>query len=289
MKQTMNERMKEFIGKILDAEYLKGTKKTEVISVEQGSNPVKFAMEAGVHYFLYVAAGVEGQVVIEANNSAVLEVFAEENSNVEVVISRLSAKDVENFLAAKARIEKGARIDWFLNVIDCEIEKWFVQTHVAGTEGTSNINLAFYGQRNQQMKIFAGNIFDAKNCKGKIMAKGVVADKSKVGFVGEIDITLQGGGTDSYLKEDVLMLDPTAKIDAIPSLEIKTNDVKAGHGVSISKLNEDKLFYLTSRGVTPDVARKLVLVGFLRDLYYNLSDREVVESIDNILEQNDFA
>jgi Fe-S cluster assembly scaffold protein SufB len=167
-----------------------------------------------------------------------------------------------------------------LNFLNTDKINLDLSSHLVGEEAESNINLVFYGKSAQKMNLVAGNIFDARSCKGQILAKGVVADKSKVGFIGKIEITLAGGGTDSYLKEEVLMLDETAKIDAIPMLEIKTNDVKAGHGVSISKLTEDKIFYLTSRGIDSETARKLVLEGFLRELYSKCEESEVIELLE---------
>ena len=132
------------------------------------------------------------------------------------------------------------------------------------------------------MNLNAVNIFDAKNCKGQILAKGVVKDKAKVKFVGGITISLNGGGTDSYLKEEVIMLDDTSKIDAIPMLEIKTNDVKAGHGVSISRLSDDKIYYLTSRGIEPGEAKKLIVDGFLEDMLVRCGEKFVVDEFRNM-------
>ena len=80
------------------------------------------------------------------------------------------------------------------------------------------------------------------------------------------------------------MLDPTAVVNAIPSLEIKTNDVKAGHGVSISKLTDEHLFYLMSRGISREKARELVLDGFLRSVYNEFGDEEVADRISDYLE-----
>ena len=64
-----------------------------------------------------------------------------------------------------------------------------------------------------------------------------------------IEIGPEGTGTDACLTQEVLMLDPTAKVDAIPALEIRTNDVKASHSASVSRVTEEDLFYFGSRGL----------------------------------------
>ena len=194
------------------------------------------------------------------------------------------SKDKSNFICSFGFLLMNGSLEWFLNFFAITNAYSFVQNWLVGEKAQSDIHLVSASKGNEVSDFFAGNCFDAKNCKGEIWAKGVSQGKSKMSFVGEIEITLQGGGTDSYLKEDVLMLDATSKIDAVPSLEIKTNDVKAGHGVSISRLTEDKLFYLTSRGISNDEAQKLVLAGFLRDGFSKIEMAEIVAKLDSLIE-----
>ena len=200
----------------------------------------------------------------------------------DIVLVLENETDVEKVF--EAEVEKDAVVNWHVAVLGGNNFKLRIQSHIVGEGGESNINMIFFGSGSSKQSIFAGNIFDAPNCKGKIFARGVVAEKDKSSFVGEIDITLKGGGTDSYLKEEVLMLDPTAVVNAIPSLEIKTNDVKAGHGVSISKLTDEHLFYLMSRGISREKARELVLDGFLRSVYNEFGDEELADRISDYLE-----
>ncbi len=173
----------------------------------------------------------------------------------------------------KAEVHRDATVNWYVAVNgDSDLK---IQSHVVGEGGCSNIYFVFTGAGSSKLDLFAGNIFDAPNCTGDIVVKGVVRDNAKSKFVGEIDITLKGGGTDSYLKQDVLMMDPTARVDAVPSLEIKTNDVKASHGVSITRLTDQDIFYLTSRGIPKDVSEKLILDGFLADICSKFPSEEV--------------
>lgn len=212
------------------------------------------------------------------------ELHVGRGAKVEFVSAAMSNKTLID--TKMARVEAGANLKW--NLANFSLEKAYttVRSHLVGESANSDIYWTFYTRNKEQMDFFAGNKFDARNCTGEIICKGVGANQSKSSFVGEIDITLAGGGTDSYLKEEVLMLDETAKVDAIPSLEIKTNDVKAGHGVSISRLTEDRLFYLMSRGIKPEVARKLTLDGFLKSVYSGFSVPSVVEKISEHLDKN---
>lgn len=237
-----------------------------------------------VHHVVVVEEGCSGTVVFDGEGAclASAEIYVREMAEAKVVLLQLDCQEF-NFSAMRARVEANAKIDWYLNYFKISNAYSFVQSYLVGREAESNINLVSSSVDNEISDFFAGNCFNAPNCKGQILARGVAKDRSRMSFVGEIEITLQGGGTDSYLKEDVLMLDPTAKIDAVPSLEIKTNDVKAGHGVSVERLNDEKLFYLTSRGISTHEARKLVLSGFLRDSFSRIGIKEVVDRLEKVV------
>jgi Fe-S cluster assembly scaffold protein SufB len=260
-------------------------KEVEFVEIEGDSvEPVVIKPKEGVHYVVIVGVGASCELVIDAEkvNLCSLELYVMQDAKVKAVLLHLDNAD-KSFSAIRTRVEAGAKVDWYLNYFNLDLAYSFVQSWLVGVGSESNIYLISSSRNADNVDYFIGNKFDAKNCKGQILAKGVSKDSSKMAFVGEIEITLQANGTDSYLKEDVLMLDATSKIEAVPSLEIKTNDVKAGHGVSISRLNDDKLFYLTSRGISTDEARKLVLSGFLRDSFSRIEIESVVEKLESYL------
>jgi Fe-S cluster assembly scaffold protein SufB len=252
---------------------------------ESSDDPVVIEVKKLVHTIVVVDENIQAKIVFDGEDScfASAEIYLKNNADLKVILLQLNC-DEFNFSCFRTKLEAGARIEWFLNFFAITNAYSFVQNWLVGEQAQSDIHLVSASKLNEVSDFFVGNCFDAKNCKGEIWAKGVSQGKSKMSFVGEIEITLQGGGTDSYLKEDVLMLDATSKIDAVPSLEIKTNDVKAGHGVSISRLTEDKLFYLTSRGISTEEAQKLVLAGFLRDGFSKIEMPEIVAKLDSLIE-----
>lgn len=254
----------------------------EIVGVQ--GQPVVISPKEGVHNVVIVGEGAVCELVIDAEKVSLcsLELYVMKDAKVKAVLLHLD-NESKSMSAIRTKIEAGAKVDLYLNYFNLDLAYSFVQNWLVGVGGESNIYLISSSRKAENVDYFVGNKFDAKNCKGQILAKGVSKDNSKMAFVGEIEITLQANGTDSYLKEDVLMLDATSKIEAVPSLEIKTNDVKAGHGVSISRLNDDKLFYLTSRGISTDEARKLVLSGFLRDSFSRIEIDSVIEKLESYL------
>ena len=94
-----------------------------------------------------------------------------------------------------------------------------------------------------------------------------------------IEITEKGRGTNTYLTEDVLMLDSTAHVDAVPALEIRTNDVKASHSATVSRVTAENLFYLQSRGIPETKARQMFVEGFLGALTERIADSGIREKV----------
>jgi Fe-S cluster assembly protein SufD len=93
--------------------------------------------------------------------------------------------------------------------------------------------------------------------------KGVVWDDSQLKLSGTIVIEKNAQQTKSFLRENVLLLSPNAKAEAIPNLEIEANDVKCSHAATISNISDEEVFYLMSRGISRKEAEELIVEGFL--------------------------
>jgi Fe-S cluster assembly scaffold protein SufB len=91
----------------------------------------------------------------------------------------------------------------------------------------------------------------------------VATDQAQIKFVGRIIIDKDCGDSNSFLTERILLLSDQAKAEAVPDLEIKTDDVKCSHAASISRIPEEHLFYLMSRGLQRSAAEQMVVDGFL--------------------------
>jgi len=97
---------------------------------------------------------------------------------------------------------------------------------------------------------------------GDVFVRGVYEGESRSVFTGLIRIAPGAQQTKSYYRDDILLLDH-ALAESLPTLEIEANDVKASHGSTTSRLNDEQLFYLQSRGISAQQARNLIVAGFL--------------------------
>ncbi len=184
----------------------------------------------------------------------------------------------------RSSVESGASVYWCNLTVGTAPLTHNLHSSLIGDNARSSVDWAAYARREEHFHLATHNSFFAKNGGGEIMMKAVAEEKARVQCLGMIEIGEQGQGTDTYLTEDVLMLDATAKIDAIPALEIRTNDVKASHSATIARLTEEELFYITSRGISPTIARKMYLLGYLESVLEHC-EKDVQERALSLLDK----
>ncbi len=103
----------------------------------------------------------------------------------------------------------------------------------------------------------------APHTRANTILKGVARDQARVRFLGRIIIDVDCGDSNSFLTERILLLSDQASAEAVPDLEIKTDDVKCSHAASVSRIPEEQIFYLMSRGLSRSQAEELIVAGFL--------------------------
>lgn len=110
-----------------------------------------------------------------------------------------------------------------------------------------------------------------------IFIRTVLTGQADVHLEGMVRIKKGAKGTNTYLKEDALILSPDAKAFALPSLEIAENEVKAGHSSAVGPVDMDQIFYLQSHGIKLAEAKKMVVRGFLQPVLAKIPEGERVK------------
>jgi Fe-S cluster assembly protein SufD len=106
----------------------------------------------------------------------------------------------------------------------------------------------------------------AKNTFCRVEVRGVAENGARVKVDGMVKIEKGAENSDSFLAMKILVLDDVSSAVAEPQLEIENNDVKASHSASVGKIDEEQLFYLESRGIDENEAKRLVVDGFLGEI-----------------------
>ena len=157
--------------------------------------------------------------------------------------------------------------------------------HLIGNgSNAENIDVVF-GNHKQNFDLYSKIHHIGKHTLGKSLCKSVMKDSSSSIIKGMIKIGDQAKNSNSFLALHSILLDREAKSNAIPGLEIGTNDVKATHSASVSQIDEEKIFYLMSRGLNRVEARKMIVLGFfdpiIRRFDFEKTRREVSKLIES--------
>jgi Fe-S cluster assembly protein SufD len=121
---------------------------------------------------------------------------------------------------------------------------------------------------------------DAPSCTSRQTVKNVLAGRSQGVFQGRIEVARVAQKTDGYQMNQALLLSPDAEVDTKPELEIFADDVKCTHGATVGRLDQMALFYLVSRGIGADVARRLLTYAFAADVLETIEIAPVKDALE---------
>lgn len=211
------------------------------------------------------------------NTSHACHVSVDEGANIEFICMNRAGVPIE--IRQTGTVGDNAMIRWKNITLSAGAVDHHLESELTGADALSSIDWMFYAKNDEKYQFNARNVFTGRHGSGEITMKGVAEDRGHVRCSGKIEIGVGGGGTDTYLTQDVLMLDKTAKVDAVPGLEIKTNDVKASHSATVSRVTDEDLFYFAARGIIEKEAKRMFVEGFLGEMVGKIGDAAAREEI----------
>ncbi len=164
------------------------------------------------------------------------------------------------------------------------LSKVRVDNVMEGNGSTVNDLELIFGDGEQRMDLTANLHHKGYGTQGREIAKGVVKEKARAIFKGMITIEREAKNTNAYLAEHAMIMSPQARAYAIPSLEIKTDEVKATHSASVSQIDPDQIYYLMTRGIPYEEARKILALGFFEPVVSMIELDEVRWGLRSLLE-----
>ena len=196
-----------------------------------------------------------------------LECYVGSNSVLEVVtLQAMNEKNSVNFSNRKAFIEKDAKMSWYMGLFGAQLSRYKIDNIMKGQGASAEDVEIIFGNNDQSFDVTSNLIHYGPNTRGRVLSKSVMKDKSKSLFKGMIKIDKNGKSAESYLAGHAILLDKGAKSDTIPGLEIETNEVRATHSASVAQIDENQIFYLMSRGLNNEEAKREIVSGFLEPL-----------------------
>jgi len=207
--------------------------------------------------------------------SGLVEIYAKENSKVQFASIQNYSSNVFNFTIKRALVERDANVNWLDCVFGSNITISDASSFLKGSGARSNNWAVFYGDESQHYDFSMKSVHEAPDTTSDILTKGVLSNNAKSIYRGSIKIHQNAVRSNGYQKEDTLLLSDKAEVDSIPKLEIDTNDVKCSHGAAIGQIDEDKLFYMMSRGIPEYLAKKKIVEGFFHPMLKQIAIEEL--------------
>jgi Fe-S cluster assembly protein SufD len=208
--------------------------------------------------------------------NAVTEMYAGENSHVEHY--KIQQQGGESYQNNFTQIFQEANTN--INHVTLTLDGTMVRNNLHFYMNGENCNSLLYGLYVTDSKDFVDNhtrVDHAKpNCFSDEKYKGILKDQSTAVFNGKIMVHLDAQKTNAYQRNQNILLSDDATVNTKPQLEIFADDVKCTHGATIGQLDEEPMFYLRSRGIPEDIARKMLLNAFADDIAEKIKIPELV-------------
>lgn len=229
---------------------------------------------ADVHYVEGCTAPVYASSSMHA---AVVEIFVHENARCRYTTVQNWSKNVYNLVTKRAHVDKNAYMEWIDGNIGSHTTMKYPSSILAGENARGlTISIAVAGQ-DQVQDAGAKMIHLAPHTQSNIISKSVGRNGGLVNYRGIVYHGENAHFAKSKVECDTLLLDDLSKSDTLPMNKVKTQDSELEHEARVSKISEEEMFYLMSRGLTEEQAQETIIMGFLEPFTRELPMEYAVE------------
>ena len=193
------------------------------------------------------------------------------NAQLDVTTLQMMDQHAVTFSTRRTDLGQDAKVNWYSGLFGSMLSRYKIEYFLNGPGASSNDSEVIFGNNEQSFDIQTNVTHDSPSTEGRVVEKSILRNKSKSLFKGMIRINENATKSNSFLSGRSILLDKDAKSDAIPGLEIFTNDVKATHSASVAQLDEEQIFYLKTRCLSHEEAERTIVEGFLEPLSRKMS------------------
>lgn len=212
------------------------------------------------------------------------EAFVEEAASLKYLSTQNWGKNIYDLSYRRLNVSKNAQLKSLFIILGAQ-EGRSVITGDASQEGAQiEHDAIIVGCDKQRFKIIAEMEHHARQTQGLMRYKGILKDHSYTDLDGLIQVKPTGQESRSRLEEHTLLLSKKARCDALPALDIQTDKVQVSHSAAVTQADEDKLFYLMSRGLNEEDALSLIVQGFFENLLALITRKEWYEMNKRLIE-----
>ncbi|MET0773611.1 MAG: SufD family Fe-S cluster assembly protein, partial [Candidatus Limnocylindrales bacterium] len=214
-----------------------------------------------------------------------VEVVLGDGASLEVAALQDFDPDVIAVVNRDATLGEEGQLRWALASLGAQLHRSRIDNRLVGRGSTVHQAEIGFGRGSQLFDLTSYTRHVGTDTTGDLLSKGVFTDRSRGYIKGLIEITRAATGTDSYLGEFGMLLTKRSRSVTIPSLEIDQPNVRrAAHSSSVGPIDEAQVFYLMSRGVDRDAARRMIVLGFLEPVVARIPLPDVQDRLRGLLE-----
>jgi Fe-S cluster assembly protein SufB len=210
-------------------------------------------------------------------HSAVVEIIVKKDARCRYTTIQNWSTNVYNLVTKRAVAQQGATMEWIDGNLGSKITMkypavWLMGEHAKG----ETLSVAFAGE-DQHQDAGAKMVHAAPNTSSSIVSKSVARGGGRTSYRGLIQVNPGATGSKSTVRCDALLVDDVSRSDTYPYNDIREDDVSMGHEATVSKIGEDQLFYLMSRGLSEEEAMAMIVRGFIEPIARELPMEYAIE------------
>ncbi|MCL2515934.1 MAG: Fe-S cluster assembly protein SufD [Microbacteriaceae bacterium] len=242
------------------------------------------------HTIVSVAPNTHATLILENRGDALLtenvEIVVGDGANVTLVTVQDWSDASKHVSAHFAKVGRDARLKHVVVSLGGEIVRLNPSARLAGTGADVELLGVYFADAGQHLEHQVYVFHEAAHGKSRVTYKGALQGQgAHTVWIGDVLIGPEAVGTDSYEQNRNLVLTEGTRADSVPNLEIETGDIEgAGHASATGRFDDEQLFYLQSRGITEDEARRLVVRGFLVDIVQQIGVESLEQRLGDAIE-----
>ena len=230
--------------------------------------------DSHIHY-------MEGCTAVYHNDSslhaAVVEIFVGKNSSCRYTTIQNWANNIYNLVTKRAIVDENGKMEWIDGNIGSKTNMKYPSCILKGKGAIGNCISIAVASKGQIQDAGAKMIHLAPHTTSNIISKSIAANGGISNYRGTVKINKNANYSKSTIKCDTIILDKNSKSDTIPKNIVENSSSYLEHEATVSKLDEEKLFYLMSRGLDEEKAKELLIIGFIDEFRENLPMEYAVE------------
>ncbi|TWU66170.1 MULTISPECIES: Fe-S cluster assembly protein SufB [Crateriforma] len=229
---------------------------------------------ASVHY---VEGCTAPMYTSESLHSAVVEVVCLKGSRCRYTTIQNWANNIYNLVTKRAYAYQDATMEWVDGNLGSKLTMKYPAVHMMEPGARGEILSIAFANGGQHQDAGAKLVHNAPNTTGQIISKSISKNGGRSSYRGLVHVAPGATNSKNNVVCDALILDPESRSDTYPYIEISEQDVQIGHEASVSRIGEEQMFYLLSRGLTEAEASTMIVNGFIEPLVKELPMEYAIE------------